>query len=120
MMPLNQLNKTSLTPILLRVGLAVVFIYASLSSFKNPQDWIGYLPHFAREQVSATTLLHVFSVYEMFLALWLLSGKYVKPAAALATVTLTSIVLFNFSLFAISFRDIGLIFAGAALYFSKK
>lgn len=119
-MPAKQLNKSNLTPLLLRFGLAVVFLYASVSSFKNPQDWVGYLPHFAKEQVSASTLLHIFSVYEMILALWLLSSKYVKYAAALAAATLAGIVLFNFSLFAISFRDVGLIFAALALFFAKK
>lgn len=116
----SNLNKNNLTSLLLRIGLAVVFIYASLSSFKNPQDWVGYLPHFAKEQLSATTLLHIFSVYEMILALWLLSGKFVKYAAASAAATLAGIVLFNFSLFAISFRDLGLIFAALALFFAKK
>lgn len=115
----NRLKQSDLTPVLLRIGLAVVFIYAAMSSFKNPQDWVGYLPRFARDQISGGTLLHIFSVYELALALWLLSGKYVKCAALFATLTLSGIVASNFSLFTITFRDIALIFASLALFFTK-
>ncbi len=112
--------KRSLTSFLLRTGLAVIFLYASISSFKNPQDWVGYLPSFLRHSDSATNLLHVFSAYEFLLAAWLLSGRYVKYAAALCAATLAGIVVSNFSLFAITFRDIALIFAALALFFSPE
>lgn len=112
-------NKNNLTPLLLRGGLAIIFLYASISSFKNPQDWVGYLPQIAKAHVSASTLLHIFSVYEILLAIWLLSGKYTKYAAMLSAATLSGIVLSNFSLFAITFRDIALIFASLALVFAK-
>lgn len=110
-------TKTDLTSLCLRIGLAAVFLYASVSSFKNPQDWVGYLPRFAKDIVPAATLLHLFSIYELLLAGWLLSNRAVKYAALAAAVTLAGIVSFNFSLFAISFRDIGLIFAALALFF---
>ncbi len=113
-------QNASLTPLLLRIGLAIVFLYASISSFKNPQDWVGYLPSIAREQFQATALLHIFSVYELVLAVWLLSGKYIKYAALLCAATLTGIIVSNFSLFAITFRDIALAFAALALFFSER
>ena len=110
----------NMTPLLLRIGLGVVFLYASISSFTNPQDWVGYFPKFAKDFVPVGTLLHIFSVYEMILAVWLLSGKFIQQAAVLVVLTLSGIVLFNFSLLAISFRDIGLIFAALALFFTEK
>lgn len=119
MVGLSGIKKTDLTAILLRVGLAIVLIYAALSSFKNPQDWIGYFPKFARDQISGDTLLHIFSAYELVLALWLLSGKYIKAAALLAALTFSGIVVFNLSLFTITFRDVALIFASLALVFAK-
>ncbi len=102
--------------ILLRIGLAVIFGYAAISSFKNPQDWIGYLPHILSNHFDKHTLLKIFSVYELILAVWLISGKYLKYAALLATLTLAGIVTSNFHLFAITFRDIALIFAALALF----
>lgn len=116
------IKKSELTPLLLRCGLALLFLYASISALKNPQDWVGYLPRFARTLVpgmNTTTLLHVFSVYELALALWLLSGKYVKAAALVTVATLSGIVVFNFTLFAITFRDMALAVAALALFFSK-
>lgn len=109
------LDNKMLTPLLLRIGLATVFIYAAVSSFLDPNEWIGYLPSFLTSIVEAETLLPFFSVYELLLAAWLLSGVYVRYVALLCAATLAGIVVFNFALFAISFRDIGLVLAALAL-----
>lgn len=117
MVNLNFKNPVSL---LLRLGLAIVFLYASISAFLVPDEWVGYLPQFMRDVVPADILLPIFSVFELTLAVWLLSGLYVKYAALLVAATLAGIVVFNFELFAISFRDIALIFAAIALFFAEK
>lgn len=106
--------------LLLRLGLATVFLYAAISAFLVPDEWVGYLPQFMRDIVSADILLPMFSMLELTLAVWLLSGLYVKYAALLAAALLAGIVVFNFELFAISFRDIALIFASLALFFTEK
>lgn len=116
----KTLQSAKLTPLLLRVGLSIIFLYASISSLKNPQDWVGYLPQFLRDAFDETALLHVFSMYELLLAVWLLSGKYVRYAALLCAATLLGIVASNFSIFAITFRDIALIFAALALAAHKE
>jgi uncharacterized membrane protein YphA (DoxX/SURF4 family) len=104
-----------LTGLLLRTGLAIIFLYAAVSSFINPQDWVGYLPGMLTDRISSDILLKIFSVYELLLATWLLSGIYVRYAAVACAATLAGIVVFNFELFAITFRDIALIFAALAL-----
>jgi len=95
--------------------LATVFSYAAISSFMDPEDWVGYLPQMLTDLVDAKLLLHVFSVYELGLVVWLLSGVYIRYAALLCALTLGGITLSNFGLFVISFRDIGLTFAALAL-----
>ena len=102
--------------LLLRIGLAIIFAYAAISSFKNPQDWVGYLPRFLAKSDQAHNVLKIFSVYELGLSLWIASGKYVKYAALLAAATLAGIITFNFKLFAITFRDVALIFSALALF----
>jgi len=102
--------------LLLRVGLAFVFLYAAAASLKSPQDWVGYLPQAARDLMAPETLLKLISVYELVLVLWLLSGKYLRYAAALCVMTLVGIVLSNLSIFIVTFRDIGLVFAALALF----
>ncbi|HEV2402841.1 MAG TPA: DoxX family membrane protein [Candidatus Saccharimonadales bacterium] len=108
-------SKNMLVSLLLRSGLATVLIYASISSFVTPSDWIGYLPHFMTNHVSGQLLLHVFSVYEMALAIWLLSGLYLKYAAAIAALTFSGIIFTNLGLLVITFRDITMVFASLAL-----
>lgn len=121
MKKITELLSTTLTrysklaPLFLRIGLATVFLFAAVSSFVSPDDWVGYLPSFVKAIVPATVVLAVFSVIELLLAAWLLSGVYVRFAALLAAVMLLGIVVSNFSLLPISFRDIGLIFAALAL-----
>lgn len=109
------MNNTRVARLLLQTGLATVFLYAGVASYVHPSDWIGYLPSFARGALDPKLLLKVFSAYEVLLALWLLSGKYTRYAAGLAAMTLVGIVVFNFNLLAITFRDIALIFAALAL-----
>jgi uncharacterized membrane protein YphA (DoxX/SURF4 family) len=106
--------------IFLRVGLAVVFVYAAISSLVAPNDWVSFLPQIVRDNFSPTVVLNIFSVIELILAAWLLSGVYVRLAGLVCAVMLGGIVVSNFSLFAISFRDIGLIFAALALVFSEE
>lgn len=100
---------------LLRIALAIVFGYAATSSFFNPDEWVGFLPPFLTNLVDAKLLLHVFSVYELGLVVWLLSGVYMRYAALLCAATLAGIVVSNLNLFAISFRDMGLALAALAL-----
>lgn len=111
-----KISQNQSAALLLRVGLAFVFLYAAVASLASPQDWVGYLPNLTRNLLSGTTLLHVISAYEIALVLWLLSGKYVRYAAALCALTLTGIVLSNLSIFIVTFRDIALIFAALALF----
>lgn len=108
-------NHSNMAPLFLRLGLATMFLYAAISSFINPNEWVGYLPTFVKDMLPATLVLGVFSVIELILAAWLLSGVYVRFAALVCAGMLLGIVVSNFSLLPISFRDIGLIFAALAL-----
>lgn len=111
-------NHTS--AILLRSGLAIVFLYAAASSLRTPLDWVGYLPHFLTNHIHAVTLVKIFAIYELILALWLLSGHYIKYAAILCTLTLFGIVATNPHQLIVTFRDIGLAFMALALAFDNK
>jgi uncharacterized membrane protein YphA (DoxX/SURF4 family) len=110
-----KITRNQAPQLLLRAGLAVIFLYAAISSFANPQDWVGYLPPILTDHIESDTVLHIFSVYEIFLAACLLLGLYVRYVALLCAATLAGIVFSNFSLFQITFRDIALIFSALAL-----
>ena len=101
----------------LRLGLAFVFAYAGVSSLRAPAEWVGYLPSFLYHMSYAITLLKLFAGFELVMALWLLSGKYLRYAAALTALTLMAITVINLSQFVITFRDVGLALMAAALFF---
>jgi uncharacterized membrane protein YphA (DoxX/SURF4 family) len=99
----------------LRIGLAIAFGYAGIGSLTKPDVWVGYLPVFISKLSFAPAILTFFAIFELGLAVWLLSGWKVKYAAILAGIMLLGIVTANISDLTISFRDLALIFAAAAL-----
>jgi len=72
--------------LILRVGLAFSFFYASVASFFDPSAWIGFFPLFIRV-ISDAALLGVWGVFQILLGVWLLVGWrafYASIAAALS------------------------------------
>jgi hypothetical protein len=106
--------------VLLRVGLLLVFLYAAISSLRQPLVWEGFLPTFLTKSITASTLLKLFSIYELALVVWLASGKYTRYCALLCTITLLGIVVSSPSQLLTTFRDVGLAFMSLALYFVEQ
>lgn len=108
-------NRDQLPQLLLRLGIAIVFAYAAIDGFIHPTEWVGFLPSFVLDRFDGETALHIFAIFELSLVAWLLSGVYIRWAALFAAAMLTGIVVTNFGIFQISFRDIAIIFAALAL-----
>lgn len=104
-----------LAPLLLRIGLALTFSYAAIASFIEPDAWIGYLPIVLRRIFPAGILLNVFSVVEILLAFWLLSGKKTLYAAAFSALMLLGIIGANIGAMDVLFRDVAILFSALAL-----
>lgn len=117
---MKKIFSGSSTELLLRAGLAFVFFYAAISSFLSPGDWVGYFPLFMRQIVPAAVLLPFFSIVEICLGTWLLSGWRIKLAALTSALLLAGIVVANPLLLPITFRDIGLVCMALALYSAAK
>lgn len=105
---------------ILRVGLAIVFLYAAISSFLVPESWVGFFPAWMRDMMPANYLLMLFSLYELALALWLLSGKKAFSAAIFSAMTLAAIITTNLTLLDIVFRDVAILFMAIALVMLSK
>jgi uncharacterized membrane protein YphA (DoxX/SURF4 family) len=123
---LNTYNP-ALASLIIRIGLAAVFIYAAIDALREPDAWISYIPSFIPHyepsffQITpAKITLDIVSVFQLVLAALLLIGRYVKYAAAISAALLAGIVVFNFSTFLITFRDVGLVAAAVALVFLDK
>ncbi len=104
---------------LLNLGLAFTLIYAGISSFLYPNDWVGFVPQWVEKLGTSQLLaLHLHSVVELILGLWLLSNWRVKWVALITALDIAAILLvggFGQSIFLITFRDVGLLLAAIYL-----
>lgn len=101
---------------LLRVGLAMVFLYAAVAATLDPPSWLGFFPRWISALLPVRPLLLLFSTYQFLLALWLLSGKKTQLAALLSGLTIGAIIITNIWHLDIVFRDVAILFAAAALW----
>lgn len=99
----------------LRLGLAFVFIYASISAFIDPQSWIGFVPRFIWNPVTRAYFLFVHDIINLGVGIWLLTGKKQFWAAIVSCLMLAGITVANLSSFLITFRDVGLLLAAISL-----
>ena len=103
---------------ILQLGLAFVLLYAGISAWVQPQDWIGFVPTWVTDFGTSRLLaLHLHSVAEIILGVWLLSNFQIRLAAWLTAADLAVIILvngFDSAVFTTTFRDIGLL--AAAVY----
>jgi uncharacterized membrane protein YphA (DoxX/SURF4 family) len=108
-------QKLLLTSLLLRVGLALVFLYAGVSALRTPSAWIGFVPSFVARFSSLKFALDTISVAQIGLAIWLLTGKFLKYAGVVAIGLLLGIIVFNPGALLVTFRDIAALSAAMAL-----
>lgn len=107
------------SPFLLRTAVAFAFLYPPIDAFFHPDSWVGFFPVFIRDQMSPSLLLSAWGIVEILIALWILSGKRIFIPSLMAALSLMLIVLFNFSLIDILFRDIAIALAAASLVWSS-
>lgn len=112
----DKINKKEvLISFLLRSGIAIVFIYAALSSFLNPIRWIGFVPSFISLIISKEVFLIIFSVYQILLGVGLLLNYKTFQLAIISSITLFFILFVNILALDILFRDISILFMSLAL-----
>lgn len=100
---------------LLRIGLASVLLYAVIGATLQPANWIVFLPSLITNLIDPNIALKLFSFYELLLAIWLLSAWKTRYAAALMVLTMGGIMLANPYALDLTFRDVAIGFAAAAL-----
>lgn len=101
--------------ILLRLSLAFAFIYAGASSILSPSLWLAFLPIWLSRIWPLENWLIAFSVFEILLALWILSGVKLLWSSLLAAAVLFAITVSNLMSLSIVFRDLSLGIAATAL-----
>ncbi len=105
-----------MSQLLLRIGIAISFLYPPFDGLTNPNNWIGYFPAFITAfPIAPLTLLHGFEIIEVILAAWILSGWRIRLPSLIAALMLIAIVVFNLNQFSILFRDVTIALAALAL-----
>src|SRR3989344_4908518 len=109
---------------LLRLALALPFLYAGVDGLMNEDNWIGFVPRWAAsllENIAPNGVdgvlwfLYGFSVLEIALAAALLLGWQVQKVAMVSAAILAGITLSNLAQLLVVFRDVGVFFAALAL-----
>lgn len=96
---------------LLRIGVAIAFIYPAVEASFYPNSWVGFFPPWmvANLPFSKELLLHLFGASEVVIAVWILVGKRIFIPSILAVIYLSFIVLFNWKFMDLLFRDIAIL-----------
>lgn len=115
-MPLSVRN----SQLAIRIGLAIVFLWFGIDKFIQPQYWLdAWVPAFVQDfatsiHIGGRDLINLAGIFEVIVALSLLTGFFMRYLAAAAAVFLVSIIAvhgFN----EVIIRDIGLVGALIAL-----
>ncbi len=104
-------------PLVLRIGISIVFLWFGFSQFKSPGSWTGMVPDYAvsLSHMSAKTLVNINGVIEIVLATLLLLGLYTRLASLLLTLHLLHITtILGYG--AIAARDLALAIATFSIF----
>lgn len=104
-------------PAILRIGIALVFIWFGASQLLNSSEWISLIPKWAisLSHVSANTLVHFNGAFEVVFGLALLLGWFTRITAFFLALHMISIT-FDVGYTSIGIRDFGLSMAAIAIF----
>jgi len=103
----------------LRVGLGLMYLYSGFDLFYNPEHWYGFVPKWISRTVQADIFLRAQGVGELVIGLlflaWFAGRRGVFIASGFAALEMF-LILISVGVDPITFRDIGLLGAAAALF----
>ena len=80
-------------PAVVRIGVALVFIWFGFEQLTNASGWVGWLPSYATNlPVSALTLVYINGTFEAVFGLLLFLGLYTRLSASLLALHMTHII----------------------------
>jgi uncharacterized membrane protein YphA (DoxX/SURF4 family) len=81
----TSLKMKSFAPVLLRIGIALVFIWFGTQQFINTGMWVKMIPEsvISMTGLTASTLVHFNGAFEIVFALCLLAGFFTRTVALL-------------------------------------
>ena len=105
------------SPILVRVTIAIVFIWFGLQQLIDPASWLGFLPIWINGfPISQTNFIYLNGIFELLLGTSLLFGFYARSCAFLLGAHLLGIT-YTVGYGAIGVRDFGLALTALSMAF---
>jgi uncharacterized membrane protein YphA (DoxX/SURF4 family) len=106
------------SPILIRIVIALVFIWFGIQQLIDPTSWFGFLPTWVSSiPISQTAFIYLNGWFELVFGSALLLGFYSRIAAGLLGLHLLGITQ-SVGYGAIGVRDFGLAFTALSIAFS--
>lgn len=100
-------------PMVLRYGMAAVYLWFGINQLFNPANFIGYLPNFIPTSI-AVPFVYANGVFEIIAGCLLVAGKFTRVVAALLALHLAAIT-YELGYGDVAVRDFGLMVATAAI-----
>lgn len=114
------IKKNGNASFLIRIGLIFVFGWAAVYATIMPDKYLHFMPVWVETLMPRTLALHMFSVYEALLCIWLASGVKTRYSGILSALTIAGLTGFNFSEFTVLFRNVSIFFSALALAVMSK
>ncbi len=111
-----MISSKDFAPVVLRISMALVFIYFGFSQTINPDDWVSFVPEFfVPSFMTANNLVMLNALFEITLGFFLISGLYTRFSSLLLGLHLFGITL-SIGFNPLGIRDFGLAFATLVVY----
>ena len=108
------------SPIILRIGISLVFLWFGLTNIFTPDNLVVYLPEFAFSlSIQPTTIMLINGIFETIFGFLLLIGLFTRTSSFLLTIHLLIIAL-SLGYNDITIRDLGLAIATFAIFIHGK
>ncbi len=105
-------------PVILRISMALVFLYFGFSQTINPDAWVSFVPEFVIPSfMTANNLVMLNALFEITLGFFMISGLYTCFSSLLLGLHLFGITL-SIGFNPLGIRDFGLAFATLVVYFN--
>ncbi|PIN89522.1 hypothetical protein COU57_06010 [Candidatus Pacearchaeota archaeon CG10_big_fil_rev_8_21_14_0_10_32_14] len=106
---------------ILRISMALVFLYFGFSQMTSPDNWTGFVPQKIVDLTpfTATNIVMMNSVLELCLGLFLILGLYTRFSALILSLHLFGITT-SLGFTHLGVRDFGLAFATLVVFLNGK
>lgn len=112
----NNINKYA--PLILRIGLAMVFLWFGMNQLLNQSTWLSLIPEWVTSLsgMTAKTVVILNGIFEVAMSVFLAFGIWIRPVAILLSIHLLMIIG-DLGLTAVGVRDVGLLSALVSVAF---